>query len=603
MISFLRKFSSRTVQASGVGLLTVGIFVALNQFLSLTPLEITLMALLLLSGFVLIFFWATPQATSILTEVKQGGILLQSVLENMGDGVVVVSSKLEFLHFNQAATRILEVGSGRKAGEWSADFSVCNEDKITPVKKENLAVLRALRGEKVIDDLVFIRNKKVPQGFYMSVSAQPLPDRYGKIQGAVAVFRDVDHIRRREDELRSSNEFLGKKVEQQGGELKKSESQVQQLQKMDAIGRLAGGVAHDFNNILGAMNMYCDLMLDNLPNSELLQKNINEIKAASDQASALTRQLLVFSRKQVSQMQIFDMNVLLNQHLKMLRRLIGENYRIDLKPHSGGTMVKLDPAQVEQIVLNLVMNARDAMPQGGTIRMETSIVELAEEMSQFGLTVTPGKYLVLTISDHGIGMSAATVSQIFEPFFTTKPTGKGTGMGLTTVYGIVKHGLGTIDVNSRDGEGSAFKIFLPATEEQPPVADQLETKNFPKPAIATTILIVEDEDKLRNLFAQALKAQGFKILVAMDGLEAMALLEKAKIHLLLTDVIMPTMSGIELAKYARSHFPDIRVLLMSGYTNENVEALATGEKESFEFLEKPFNTKQLMAKIRIALGN
>ncbi|MDA8121487.1 MAG: ATP-binding protein, partial [Deltaproteobacteria bacterium] len=377
--------------------------------------------------------------------------------------------------------------------------------------------------------------------------------------------------------------------------------QLRQSQKMEAIGTLAGGVAHDFNNLLTVIEGYSDLLLSRLGEGNPLAAEVREIRKASDSASALTRQLLAFSRMQVFQPKVIDLNGLVTNVRKMLGRLIGEN--IDLVTVAGADLgrVKVDASQVEQVLMNLVVNARDAMPDGGRITIETSNVTLDESFAGKQVVFRPGPYVMLTVADTGTGMNQETMSRIFEPFFTTKETGKGTGLGLATVYGIVKQSGGYIWVYSEPGHGTTFKIHLPRVDEQP-------EEEAPRPQVparssgSETVLVVEDTDMVKNLVREILVNSGYTVLEASDGNEALALCERRKepIHLLVTDMMMPGMSGTELAKAVSSIRPGTKVLYMSGYT-EYGSADNPGLPGGSFFIQKPFSVAGLARKVREVL--
>jgi PAS domain S-box-containing protein len=383
--------------------------------------------------------------------------------------------------------------------------------------------------------------------------------------------------------------------------LRESEEQLRLSQKMEAVGRLAGGIAHDFNNLLTVINGYGDLLLRKLGDDQLRRK-AQEIKKAGERASSLTRQLLAFSRKQVLQPKVLDLNAVVTNVAQMLQRLIGEDLQLVLSLNAALRQVKADPGQLEQVLMNLVVNARDAMPTGGKVIVETANVELSGEYASRHRAVQSGAYVMLAVSDNGHGIDLETQKHIFEPFFTTKELGKGTGLGLSTVYGIVKQSGGNIWVYSEPGHGTTFKIYLPRVNE----AIKLE-KDCPAhtslPKGSETILLVEDELMVRNIARETLEMNGYKVLEAANGSEALSISGPygETIDLLLTDVVMPGMSGKELAGLLSSSRPETKVLYMSGYTEDAIVHHGVLE-EGILFLEKPFVPDALALKVREVLN-
>jgi signal transduction histidine kinase len=381
------------------------------------------------------------------------------------------------------------------------------------------------------------------------------------------------------------------------------ETQLAVSQRMEAVGRLAGGVAHDFNNILTAISGYADLLLADLPPSDDRRKDVEEIHQAAQRAASLTQQLLAFSRRQVLQPKVVDLNGLVRDIEKMLRRLIGEDilFATVLHPRLGN--VRADPGQLEQVLVNLAVNSRDAMPDGGRLTIETRNVELDESYAADHPGVKPGRYVLLAVSDTGMGMDEETKARIFEPFFTTKVRGKGTGLGLATVYGIVQQTGGHIWPYSEPGKGTTMRVYLPRVDEP---ADPIEKPGAaPEELRGTeTILLVEDEAQVRAVTRQLLERNGYTVLEARDGPSALALAEGSdgatRVHLLLTDVIMPGMSGRDLATRLLAHRPDLRVVYMSGYTDDAVVRHGMLEP-GLAYLEKPFRPATLLRKVREAL--
>jgi hypothetical protein len=385
-------------------------------------------------------------------------------------------------------------------------------------------------------------------------------------------------------------------------ERRRLEDQLRQAQKMEAVGRLAGGVAHDFNNLLTAILGYCNLMLDEIPAEDPLRQDLEEIRQAGDRAAALTRQLLAFSRRQMLQPQIIDLNTLVRQMEKMLRRLIGEDIELVTPLGPDLTQVKVDPASIEQVLVNLAVNARDAMPLGGRLTIETAMVDLDDAYAETHVTVIPGRYVMLAVSDTGQGMDAATRARIFEPFFTTKEQGKGIGLGLATVYGIVKQSGGYIWVYSEPGHGTVFKVYLPPSDVAASALRPVEpASESEKHRGWETVLLVEDEDAVRALAREVLRRQGYVVLEARHGLDALRVAERHQdpIHLLVTDVVMPHMSGRDLARRLAGARPNMKLLFISGYTDHAVvhRDLTPGSA----FLQKPFTPENFAQKVRSVL--
>ena len=379
------------------------------------------------------------------------------------------------------------------------------------------------------------------------------------------------------------------------------EEQVMMSQKMEAIGRLAGGVAHDFNNILTAIGGYSDLLLADLPPDDRRRHDVEEIHQATQRAAALTQQLLAFSRRQVLQPKVINLNALVPDIEKMLRRLIGEDilFATVLHPRLGN--VRADPGQLEQVIVNLAVNARDAMSDGGRLTIETRNVELDEAYTAEHPAVKPGRYVLLAVTDTGVGMDEETKARIFEPFFTTKVRGKGTGLGLATVYGIVQQTGGHIWPYSEPGRGTTMRVYLPRVDAP---ADPIEHPRDAAPETlrgSETILVVEDEAPVRAVTRQLLERNGYTVLEAPDGAAALALVDGAAggrhIDLLLTDVIMPGMSGRELAAQLNARRPNLRVLFMSGYTDDAVVRHGMLEP-GLAYVEKPFRPMALLRKVR-----
>ena len=378
------------------------------------------------------------------------------------------------------------------------------------------------------------------------------------------------------------------------------EEQYQQAQKMDAIGRLAGGLAHDFNNLLTVILGHCELLLADLDAGDSRQTDICGIQKAGMHAAGLTRQLLAFSRKQIIEPTLLDVNVVVTELRAMLGRLIGEDVKVVLALRPALSLVKADRGQLEQIVLNLVVNARDAMPGGGTLTIETANVELDEHYPKTHLAVKPGPYVALTVSDTGTGMTPQVQARLFEPFFTTKEVGKGTGLGLATVHGIVLRSGGSVNVYSEVGKGTSFKVYFPRADASEKVRDLPTPVSRPHVG-AETVLVVEDAEGLRELARRLLERQGYTVLVAAHADEATQLFDRnPSIDVLLTDVVMPGASGPELTKRLVERRPELKVIYMSGYTEEAIVQHGV-VNPGIAFLHKPFTSQTLGAKIREVL--
>ncbi len=399
--------------------------------------------------------------------------------------------------------------------------------------------------------------------------------------------------------LAETNQDLQREMERR----RDLEGQLVQSQKMEAIGRLAGGVAHDFNNLLTVILGYNEMLRAHVKEDPIALDYALEVLQASERASALTNQLLAFSRRQVAMPRVIDLNQVVLQIDKMLRRIIGEDVALQLHLAGGLSPVKADPSHIDQVVMNLAVNSRDAMPAGGSLTIETANVELTEEYAGRHLGVAPGSYVMLAVSDTGTGMDEQTIARIFEPFFTTKEKGKGTGLGLSIVYGIVKQNHGEVLVYSEPGHGTAFKIYLPITAE---AAENNQTGS-PRPVEAPatgTILLVEDEQQVRTLTHAMLARQGYRILDAGSAADALALAGEmeAPIDLLLTDIVMPQMNGLELAEKIGTVRPGIKILFMSGYTDSAIvtHRILTSDTP---FIQKPFAASALYSKVREVLGD
>jgi signal transduction histidine kinase/CheY-like chemotaxis protein len=430
--------------------------------------------------------------------------------------------------------------------------------------------------------------------------ALPSPAQLARANQSLA--REIEERRTAEGEVRSINEDLEERVAKRTAERRALEDQLLQSQKMEAVGRLAGGVAHDFNNLLTVILGYNEMLRDRVRLDATAMEYADEVLRAAERASALTNQLLAFSRRQVAVPRVVDLNEIVQGIDKMLRRIIGEDIQLEARLSPGIPAVKVDPSHIDQVIMNLAVNSRDAMPQGGKLTIETAAVELTEEYADRHIAVEAGHYVMLAVSDTGSGMDAATRERLFEPFFTTKEKGKGTGLGLSIVYGIVKQNGGEILVYSEPGRGTAFKIYLPAVMAAAEAVVRDGEGGAVVPA-TETILLVEDEPQVRSLTRTMLARLGYRVLEAESADEALRITSghEGPLDLLLTDVVMPRMSGTDLARHVQTARPGVRVLYMSGYTDNGVidqGMLAAGTP----FIQKPFTSAGLSRKVREVLG-
>jgi two-component system cell cycle sensor histidine kinase/response regulator CckA len=499
-------------------------------------------------------------------ELPQVNETLRAVLEATPGAVVAVDSQERIFRWNSAAEKLFGWGKSEVSGR-TVPLELARKPG------ETLRLYKAVQsGENVSVDA--LQRRKGGTLCEVSVSVAGLRSPEGAICGAVAVITDVTDRKRLSDQLR-------------------------QAQKMEAVGRLAGGIAHDFNNLLTVITGYDEMLLSVLSQNARARGYAVEIQQAAEKASALTKQLLAFGRRQVGCPELIDINPIVSNMGNMVRRLIGEDIELVLALAQTPAMVRADSSQIEQIILNLVVNARDAMTQGGRITVESSLAELGEEYVQTHLDVEPGRYVCISVTDTGQGMSQKLQSHIFEPFFTTKSQGEGTGLGLSTIYGIVKQSRGSIWVYSEPGKGSTFKIYLPAAD------GASEAPSGCGAVLATgneTILVVEDESGLREMVEQLLEDQGYEVLSAANSYEATQVcsMHRGPIDLLLTDVVMPKTNGPELARRLSELRRRMRILYMSGYPSETITrhgVLGSGAA----FLEKPFTPETLARKVRSVL--
>jgi two-component system cell cycle sensor histidine kinase/response regulator CckA len=425
---------------------------------------------------------------------------------------------------------------------------------------------------------ILVNRKKTGELYHVEQSICPVRDALGRITHFIATGRDLT-------------------------ERVRLEAQLTQAQKMNAVGRLAGGVAHDFNNLLTIITSYSEMALDEIAPGTALAGKIQEVLLAARRAAELTRQLLAFSRKQRRSLRIADLNEVIGSIAKTLPRLIGEDILFTFDPGNGLGRVRVDPVQIEQVLMNLASNARDAMPQGGHLRIETSNIVLDEAyVASKNIDIPVGRYALICVSDNGEGIPPEHLPHIFEPFYTTKVSGQGTGLGLATVYGIVKQNKGFIWAYSELRKGTVFKIYLPCVATSARAPRLGETKPQPVARGSETILVVEDEPAVRRASTEFLRLQGYNVLEAKDGLDALAVTRRhaSPIHLVVTDVVMPNMSGGEMAEQMRHLRPGAKLLFVSGYAERTVLDHKVLDCDK-NFLQKPYTLKQLAAKIRESL--
>jgi PAS domain S-box-containing protein len=493
-----------------------------------------------------------------------------SIIEFSSDAIVIHSLDGTIVSWNKGAENIYGYEACEVVGRSRQQLLPDGQEDELPGIAEGLK-----RGDGIrLNESVHVCKDR--RRIDVSTTMSPVKDARGKIVGAVAITRDIT-------------------------DRKTLEAQLRQAQRMECVGRLSGGVAHDFNNILGVIIGYSGVLEESMDGVDgPVRKSVQEIKKAGHRAAVLTRQLLAFSRQQVLEAKVLNLNSVVADMSKMLYRLIGEHIELNTSLEPELKQVRADKGQIEQIIMNLAINARDAMSSGGNLSIETANVEVGESSIQNAIP-KPGRYVLLSVIDTGVGMEKETLSHIFEPFFTTKGEDKGTGLGLSVVYGVVKQSGGYITVDSAPGEGSTFKIYLPLVEEvvEPEARPTLRIEPHKG---SGTILLVEDEDALRALTAGLLAQIGYTVLETSNGAQALEIGREQgeSIDLLLTDVVLPGMSGIELAENLSKSFPDIKILFMSGYTH-----YATGGRRALDpgafLLQKPFSPDELRSKVREVL--
>jgi PAS domain S-box-containing protein len=528
-----------------------------------------------LAGLVLLFdvyvVYQQLQIHRIRRRLVEREELFLLISENAVDMIAVVDSKGRRLYNSPSYERILGHDSNQLRD--SSPFEQVHPDDLPLVLEAASEAQRTGIGRRI----EYRMRRKDGEWAYLESTASGIRNAKGEVDKLVIVNRDIGERRRLEEQLRQS-------------------------QKMDAIGRLSGGVAHDFNNLLGVIIGYAEVLQDGITESDPLRGCVDQVLQAGKRAASLTRQLLAFSRQQVLEPKVIELNGVVSDMEKMLRRLIGEDVELttSLERHLG--KIRADPGQLEQVIMNLAVNARDAMPEGGRLTIHTANFEMdAEYVRRYPYPVQTGAYILLSVSDTGCGMDHVTQQRIFEPFFTTKEKGRGTGLGLSMVYGVVKQSGGYIDVDSRVGQGSSFRIYLPRVDQGVSVDN---AQPLPLTALQgkETILLVEDEKSLCTLTRNLLELYGYTVWEAAGGAEALKISREtdAEIHLLLTDMVMPGINGRSLAQQLAQERPQMKVVYMSGYTGQSVGGNDAVNPGAF-FIQKPFTRENLAQKIRQAL--
>ncbi len=499
----------------------------------------------------------------------------RTLFEGSMDAVYIATREGKFVDFNQAFLDLFGYGKEEMTGLHDREIYVQPADRH--------------RFQEEIEKKGFVRDyelrlrKQNRKEMDCLVTASVRRENGGIIQGHQGFIRDITERKRTEQEM------------------KLLEEQLRQSQKMEAIGRLAGGIAHDFNNLLTIMKGYSQLSLLEVKEGDPLRENLEGIQKATDRASDLIRKILAFSRRQMMEMRVLSLNTLLMDLDKLLRRIIGEDIDLVTVLAEDLGRVKVDPGQIEQVILNLAVNAKDAMPNGGKLTIETANAAIDESYARSHISAIPGRYVMFSMSDTGVGMTPEVKERIFEPFFTTKEKDKGTGLGLSTVYGIVKQSGGNLWVYGEPGQGTSFKIYLPREEEPLEKTSENVLKTIP-PRGTETVLIVEDENEVRQLAVRILAKQGYKVLEASQGDQALWICgqHKEPIHLLITDVIMPGMNGRDLAERMKSLRPETKVLYMSGHSSGAIVHHGVLDP-SANLLQKPFTPEALARKMREVL--
>jgi PAS domain S-box-containing protein len=494
-------------------------------------------------------------------ELRDSQSRMALIVNSSQDAIIGKNLDGIITHWNKGAELMYGYSAQEMIGKSISEL--CPKDRPDEIP----GILERIRHGERVEYFESVRVTKDGRRLNVSISVSPIYDSDGKIVGASAIGRDITAQKKTEDQLRQS-------------------------QKMEAVGRLAGGVAHDFNNLLGIVSACTELLSGHVEGDG--REYLDNIRDAAKRGAALTRQLLAFTRKQPVQVQILDLNERLKDVTKLLRPLLGDNVDLSLVPRSAAAIVEADPGQLDQVVVNLAVNARDAMPNGGRLVIETDVREFDEGFAGNHPPMVAGRYVMLAVSDNGEGMDPVTLSRIFEPFFTTKEVGKGSGLGLAVVYGIVKQSMGHIWVYSERDRGTTFKIYLPCAEHKLGLEQPKRAEVLPARRDGVTMVLVEDDNIMRKVTRQILEDHGYRVLEAEDGSSALNVITSndGAVKLVLTDVVMRGMSGPELVlKLIESH-PNVRVVYMSGYTGELVSSQGVGA--GVRLLEKPFTRASLL---------
>ncbi len=507
------------------------------------------------------------------TKRRKAEAFIQGILESVEEGFVVMDARYRIVSANRAFCEKMQVPLADLLGR-TCHAVACRRDRPCFEGGDTCTVKNVFDTGKPAASTHKLEDAQ-GNTFLAQTNAYPMKDESGTITSVIQIITDIT-------------------------EKKNLEAQLLHAQKMESIGRFAGGVAHDFNNILSAVLGYSDLILLELPQGHPLRESIEIIRESGEKAAALTRRLLAFSRKQVMDIRPVDLNTVVDNMSKMIERIIGEDIVLTLQKRTPGATVRADPVQMEQVLMNLAVNAADAMPGGGLLSIQTRKTVLSASHTLGPQTAPPGSYVVLSVSDTGAGIDPAMTERIFEPFFTTKEQGKGTGLGLSTVYGIVNQHNGYIVLDSKPGEGTTFDIYFPAGE--PPLTEPIQVDPGKMPRGTETILVADDNASIRRLVKAMLAPMGYVVLMAPNGDEALEAgrVASGRIDLLVTDLVMPGMSGKELAEQLQSLHPGVRVLFMSGYVGDALLQRGIAIPQD-AFIQKPFKRDAFLGKLRQVL--